>query len=409
MKRSKILIPIIFLIILALTVVTIITIVKQRNNIDSETLKFPVSQDEFLYGIVVNDLIILKNEVREGATFSSLFQQYGVSMQDVDKIAKLSDSVFDVRKLRSGNTYTAILSSDSSKLEYLVYEHTLTSFVVFGLQDSMHVYQGEKEVVKRDCVKSGEIQSSLWNAMMDIGASPQLAMDLSDVYQWSIDFFGLQKGDNFKVYYTELWVDSIAVGIERIYAASFNHGGKTYMAYYFPTNQDANYYDEKGLNLKKAFLKAPLKFSRISSRFSNSRLHPVLKIRRPHHGVDYAAPVGTPVQSIGAGTVISKSYAGGAGNMVKIRHNNGFESAYLHLSKYGQGIAAGSHVSQGQVIGYVGSSGLSTGPHLDFRVYKNGTPIDPLKVVSPPSEPVSKEKMEDFKKVVTEMNTKLKI
>ncbi len=409
MQKKKIYIIlglIIFVSLLAVITVRVFFLPKQP----AATAPLKTAQkNSYLYGIVINDLTVIQQEVQDRETFSDLFQKYGVTMQTVDKIVKYSNDIFDFRTLRSGNHYTAILSKDSSILHYLVYESNLTSYVIFDLKDSIRVYKGEKKVTKKDFTKEGVIESSLWNAMINIGSSAQLAMDLSDIYQWSIDFFGLQKGDKFKVYYTELFVDTTSVGIERIYAARFDHDGKTYMAYYFPEDSTINYYDEKGSNLKKAFLKAPLKFSRISSKFSNSRLHPVLKIRRPHHGVDYAAPAGTPVQSIGNGIVISKSYAGGAGHMVKIQHNNGFESAYLHLSKYGEGIAKGSRISQGQIIGYVGSTGLSTGPHLDFRVYKNGTAVDPLKLISPPSDPIKDANRDAFKKIVEEMNKKLSI
>jgi murein DD-endopeptidase MepM/ murein hydrolase activator NlpD len=225
-----------------------------------------------------------------------------------------------------------------------------------------------------------------------------LALKLSDVYAWSIDFFGLQKGDQFKVFYETQSVDSSVIGIQNIQAAWFKHMGREYYAIPFFQDSSVNFYDEEGNNIKKAFLKAPLNYSRIASRFSNSRLHPILKIYRPHRGVDYSAPRGTPVQSIGDGVVLHASYSGEAGNYVKIRHNGTYTTGYMHLSGYGTGIHPGKHVNQGEIIGYVGSTGLSTGPHLDFRVWKNDQPIDPLKLESPPAKPVKTEDLSSFYK-----------
>jgi len=225
----------------------------------------------------------------------------------------------------------------------------------------------------------------LWNNIRKNGQNPALCYRIADLYAWQIDFFGIQEGDYYKVIYDELVVDdSVSLDIGRIHGAVFNHNHRPYYAIPFEQDSVTEYYDEKGQNLRKAFLKAPLRFSRISSRFTNSRRHPILRISRPHHGVDYAAPAGTPVVSIGHGTVIAAGYKRGGGNYVKIRHNSNYSTTYMHLSRFATGIRKGAKVEQGQRIGYVGSTGLSTGPHLDFRVYRNGQPIDPLRMESPP-------------------------
>jgi len=227
-----------------------------------------------------------------------------------------------------------------------------------------------------------------------------LALELSDIFAWTIDFFAIQKGDRFRVIYDEQFVDSTSIGIGEIYAVQFDHYSEPNYAFRFLQDDRYDYFDEKGTSLRKAFLKAPLKFSRISSRFSSGRMHPVLRIRRPHHGVDYAAPKGTPVMSIGDGTVVAKAYQkGGGGNYLKIKHNSVYTTTYMHLSGYAKGIASGSRVKQGQVIGYVGATGLATGPHLDFRVAKNGSLVDPLKVKAPPVEPVKEENMARYNQV----------
>lgn len=349
------------------------------------------------YGIVVDSFFIVKDVVRAGENLSAILNKYGVGPLAIEQLARKSSGIFDVRRIRSGNKYTVLCTNDSlRRAEYFIYEHSPTQYVVFETGDSLHIHTGEKEVQVKLRSASGTISSSLWNAMTEAGASPNLTVSLSEIYAWSIDFYAIQPGDNFTVFYEELQVEGEQIGLGNIISARFFHGGKDNFAFRFVQDGAADYFDEKGQSLRKAFLKAPLKFSRISSRFSNSRLHPVLRIRRPHHGVDYAAPKGTPVHSVGNGTVTDVRYAGGAGRMVKIKHNATYSTAYLHLSGYGPGIKAGARVQQGQVIGYVGSSGLSTGPHLDFRFYKNGTPVDPLKVESPPALPVKKELMDTF-------------
>jgi murein DD-endopeptidase MepM/ murein hydrolase activator NlpD len=251
--------------------------------------------------------------------------------------------------------------------------------------------KGKKPVTIVQKTISGKITTSLWNAMVDAGANPMLANNLSDIYAWSIDFFGLQVGDSFRVVCDEEFVDKLSIGYGRINAAYFRHANTDFFAVPFTQDGIESYFDLDGNSLRKAFLKAPLKFSKISSRFSNNRMHPILKIRRPHHGVDYGAPYGTPVFAIGDGKIVQAShgYNNGGGNMIKIRHNSIYETAYLHLKGFASGITAGKYVKQGDLIGYVGSTGLSTGPHLDFRFYKSGAAIDPLKVEAPPVEPIS--------------------
>ena len=354
-------------------------------------------EPHYEFGIVVDSMVIVKDEVKSGDNLSGILLKYNVGSGEVEQLVQKSHGIFDVRSIRVGNKYTVFCSNDSlQKAQYLVYEQTPTRYVVFETGDSLHIHTEEKEVKVQTRIASGTISSSLWNAMIDAGATPNLAVAISEIYAWTVDFYAIQPGDNFTVIYEELSVDGERIGIGNIVSARFHHGGKDNYAFRFIQDEVADYFDEKGQSLRKAFLKAPLKFSRISSRFSNSRLHPVLRIRRPHHGVDYAAPKGTPVHAVGSGTVTDARWAGGAGRLVKIKHNATYTTAYMHLSGYGPGIKQGVRVSQGQIIGYVGSSGLSTGPHLDFRFYKNGTPVDPLKVDSPPALPVKKELEGDY-------------
>jgi murein DD-endopeptidase MepM/ murein hydrolase activator NlpD len=345
-----------------------------------------------LYDIPIDSFRIINGKVRPNQTLGNLLSQYSLPQGAQSGIIEIPRDVFDLRKVRAGNKYVLFLENDSVRtLRYFIYEHTMTDYYkIHFAEDSVIAERGRKKVdIVRQKIR-GKIETSLWNAMVDAGSNPMLANDLSDIYAWSIDFFGLQPGDSFSVVCNEEFVDTISLGCNKILAAYFSHANTDFYAIPFIQQGVESYYDLEGNSLRKAFLKAPLKFNRISSRFSNSRLHPVLKIRRPHHGVDYAAPSGTPVYAIGDGKVIKASfgYNRGGGNMIKIRHNGTYSTAYLHLKGFASGIKSGVYVKQGDLIGYVGSTGLSTGPHLDFRFYKNNQAIDPLKVKAPPVEPV---------------------
>lgn len=355
-----------------------------------------------LYDIPVDSFEIVYDVVKRNQMLLSILSNYLLPEGSIPSLITQEHHAFDLRKIRAGNKYALFLEKDSLRtLRYLVYEHTPVEYVRFSFGDSVKIELGHKEVKQERKFSQGKINTSLWNAMIDNGINPTLANELSEIYAWTIDFFGLQPADSFSVVYDEQYVDSISVGLGRIHAAYFNHSGTDFYAIPFVQDSVESYYDLEGQSLRKAFLKAPLRFSRISSRFSHSRMHPILKIRRPHHGVDYAAPAGTPVVAIGDGKVIkaSRGYNKGAGNMIKIKHNSVYTTAYIHLSGFATGIRSGVYVKQGDVIGYVGSTGLSTGPHLDFRFYKNGKAIDPLKVEAPPVEPVHEENMAAFDSV----------
>ena len=356
------------------------------------------------YGVDVTDLDEVKGRVANGQIITSLLRSLGADQNAITQAAFIPDSVFDVRRMKAGNNYSAYYTQDSiPQLVYLVYQHSVTDFIVFHFEDSLHVEQFSKPTIVKTRMGEFVIETSLWNAIVGANMNMALALQLSDIYAWTVDFFGLQKGDGFKVYYDELFVDTVSVGISKIHAACYTHGDKELYAVFYENDEVSGYWDLEGNNMKKAFLKAPLSFSRISSKFTYARKHPVYKTVRPHTGVDYAAPMGTPVMAIGDGVVTFKGYKGGGGHTVKIKHNSTYESAYLHLSKYGKGITTGARVTQGQVIGYVGSSGTSTGAHLDFRIWKNGTPIDPLKMESPPTEPIPSNARAEFDSVKTVM------
>ena len=349
------------------------------------------------YGFRPDDYVRQDGAVRSGDNFTSVMKKAGMDGGAAWRLSQLCDSTFDVRTLRAGQSYEAYYeraqnSADSSAhgaLKYLIYNENRIRQVVFSCDDSLGVWRYDKPVTVETLGADVTIRSSLWNDMTSAGAPPQLIAELSDIYAWTVDFFGLQGGDRFRVLYDRVVCDGEVIGIKQIDYAEFLRDTVCLHAIRFDQGDHGNlWWNAAGESMRKAFLKAPLKFNRISSGFSYARKHPVHGVTRPHTGVDYAAPTGTPVHSIGDGTVISAGWGGGGGNTVKIRHNSVYTTAYLHLSRFAKGIKAGTRVRQGDVIGYVGMTGTATGPHLDFRVWKNGTPVNPLKLESPPAEPI---------------------
>ncbi len=373
-------------------------------------VKEPAKEPVLVFGIPSDSFRILTGQIKPNRFLSEILLAHGVTMQEIDQAVKNSASVFDVRKVRSGVRYTLFCDTDSvARVKYLLYEHDPVTCYVFSFNDSLNITEFRKEIRKEIKYSSGIIETSLWEAMINEGIHPSVAAELSVIFAWTVDFFGVQKGDSFKVIYEEQFIDDKSLGVSRIYGAQFTWEGKTTSAVPFIQDGKESFFDAGGNSLRKAFLKAPLQFTRISSRYSASRLHPILRIRRPHLGVDYAAPVGTPVLAIGDGKVTYAGSENGSGKMVKIVHNSVYSTAYLHLSRFGTGIYPGAMVKQSDIIGYVGSSGLSTGPHLDFRFYRNGSPVDPLKIEAPSVEPVSEENRNRFEKaktvVITMLNT----
>ncbi|MDE5420169.1 peptidoglycan DD-metalloendopeptidase family protein [Labilibaculum sp. DW002] len=368
----------------------------QVKEIAQETVVIDTTEKEQIhlkYGFPIEEFNVETNRVKRNHSLSTILRQYDVSFGTIDKIARKAKKVFNVRRIKSGHEYSVLFTKDSLKTpEYFVYENTPVEYIVFDLRDTLNVFKGEKEIVKHRRQIKGTIESSLWNAMVDAGADPVLSMELSDIYAWTIDFFGIGKGDEFNVIYDEEMIDGESIHQIDVIAANFVHHKSNNYAFAFTDGEKGGYFDEEGKSLQKAFLKAPLRFSRISSKFSNRRFHPVLKRYRAHHGIDYAAPTGTPVMTIGDGVIVKRGFQKrGGGRYLKVKHNSVYTTTYMHFSRFGKNVSVGSRVKQGQVIGYVGATGLATGPHLDFRVHKNGKAINPLRMKSPPVSPVKKE------------------
>ena len=396
-------------IILALVVAVIVvglwiglSVRSQEKELPAEASVEAVVEDTvYRFGLPFEYFNVLHDTVAPRQTLAELLMDYGLSASKVYALTShCPDSVFDVRKVRAGQPCALLTDMDSTATpRYFVYEVNAKEYAVFDLATDK-VTRGVHPSEWRERTCGGVVESSLWNAMVDNATSPQLAVSLSHIFGWTIDFFGIQKGDEFRLIYEQEYVEGRPINSFHICAASFRASDSLYYAIPFVQEGEELFYNEKGNSLEGAFLKAPLDYYRISSRFTNSRYHPVLKRYRAHHGVDYAAPVGTPVYAIGSGKVIDKGFqANGGGNYVKIRHNSTYTTTYMHLSRFAKGLKVGDMVAQKEVIGYVGSTGLSTGPHLDFRVYENGKPINPLSIKSQPKKPISEDNRAAFQMV----------
>jgi len=364
---------------------------------------------KLLYGINVDSLEVIENVIRPNQFLGEILSKHHVSDQEIHELSVKSKPVYDVRKLVTRKKYTILCSRDSiQKAQYLIYEPNETEYVVYKLKDSIEVFKQQRKIDTLRSQAAGIIESSLWETMSEAGTDPMLIHALSEVFAWQVDFYRIQKNDRFKVIYEQLMVDGNPVGIGKILGAYFNHFGNDYYGIYFDQGNGISYFDEKGESLQKQFLRAPLRYNRISSRYTRRRFHPVLKRYKSHLGTDYAAPTGTPIRSVGDGIVVEAQYGKYNGRYVKIRHNSVYTTQYLHMSAFAKGIKNGVRVRQGQVIGYVGSTGLANGPHLCFRFWKNGQQVDALKVELPPSDPSSEKYKSEYEvikdKMIRELN-----
>jgi len=382
------------------------SLVQEKDPLEIEAAEIVPVEENLLYGINVADLDIVEGVVERNQTLSTLLAPFNVPYRIIDEIAKKSKSIFDVKKIAFNKKYTVLTPKDSMQAQFFIYEPNRTEFVVFNLGQPA-IYKENKPMEINNRQIGGIISSSLYVNMTELGLTPDLIDQFADLYGWVVDFQRLRKDDKFKVIFKEQVVEDQIVGIEDIEAAYFEHMGQVYHAIPFEQNGIISYFDKKGNSLKKAFLRDPLKFSRISSRYSLSRFHPVQKRYKAHLGTDYAAPRGTEIRSVGDGTVLEATHRGGNGNFVKIRHNGTYTTQYLHMSKIGSGIKKGTRVKQGQVIGYVGSTGLATGPHLCFRFWKHGKQVDWLREEIPPAEPIEEANKLAFEQVKKEKINKL--
>ena len=367
------------------------TLVEQQlSSEDSFGINIDLKEPTMLFGIVVDDHLVIEDKIKRNQFLADILLAYNVPMNLVNQVSSLPRNVFDVRKIVPDKKFTFICSQDSLRIpKAFVYEPNAIDYVVFRFDSTLHVDICQREIVIVEKTISGVISSSLSQTISELGISHELTNKFVDVFAWQVDFQRLQEGDQFKLIYEEMQVEGNPVGIQQINGIYFSHFGNGYFAIPFDQGNGLDYFDEEGNSLRKALLKYPIEFTRISSRYSGRRFHPVQKRYKPHLGTDFAAPQGTPIRSVGDGVVLEATYKSNNGNYVKIRHNSTYATQYLHMSKIASGIKPGVRVRQGQWIGNVGSTGLATGPHVCYRFWKNGVQVDALRVELPPSEPIA--------------------
>ena len=363
-----------------------------------------------LYGINIDSMYVETKKIKWGQSFSDILYKSGINNKIIFDAINKSKNIFNLKTLKRGNEYKLLSYLDKKTPSYFIYEPDLFSGVVYSLEDSIFVDKRIKPIHLKERVVYGNIESSLYETIEKNKFPLDLVYLLVDVFAWQVDFYKINKGDKFKVVYLEEIVDNKVIGIKEIKAAYFYHDNKDYYAFKYDQGKGIDYFDEKGNNLRKTFLRSPLNFSRISSRYSKKRFHPVLKRYKSHLGTDYAAPRGTPIRSVADGVVTEARRNRGNGIYVKIKHNNKYSTQYLHMSKFAKKIKKGVKVTQGQTIGYVGSTGLASGPHVCFRFWKNGIQVDPYKQNDlPPGEPISQIHHNTFEYIRLKYLEKLKI
>ena len=363
-----------------------------------------------LYGINIDSMYVETKKIKWGQSFSDILYKSGINNKIIFDAINKSKNIFNLKTLKRGNEYKLLTYLDKKTPSYFIYEPDLFSGVVYSLEDSIFVDKRIKPIHLKERVVYGNIESSLYETIEKNKFPLDLVYLLVDVFAWQVDFYKINKGDKFKVVYLEEIVDNKVIGIKEIKAAYFYHDNKDYYAFKYDQGKGIDYFDEKGNNLRKTFLRSPLNFSRISSRYSKKRFHPVLKRYKSHLGTDYAAPRGTPIRSVADGVVTEARRNRGNGIYVKIKHNNKYSTQYLHMSKFAKKIKKGVRVTQGQTIGYVGSTGLASGPHVCFRFWKNGIQVDPYKQNDlPPGEPISQIHHNTFEYIRLKYLEKLKI
>lgn len=368
-----------------------------EKEIPAEVVKPKMAVEEF--GFKFNDYNVLHDTIQSGETFGSILESQNLDTLRVYDIVEKTNEAFDVRSIRSGKPFTLLRSKGRyKKLQAFIYQADRQSYYVIDLRDSVFAYKKVRPILIKERTIAGSLDGSLSQALEDEKVDIALASEITKVYAWSIDFFKLKKGDKFGITFTERYIDdTIYDGVDSLKAAFFEYKGKKIYAFPFEQNQGSGkraYFDEEGKALKNFFLKAPLKYVNITSRFAASRLHPVQGIWKAHKGTDYAAPTGTPIMTTASGVVEQTGYTAGNGNFVKVKHDHTYSTQYLHMSQI---IAhRGQRVNQGDIIGRVGSTGLATGPHVCYRFWKNGVQVDALRLKLPNAEPMDKRNLPRF-------------
>ncbi len=376
---------------------------------DTTTVVVERKEPKVIYGMVLNEgHEVIEDKVKRNERLGDILQEYNVPAKLINQLSLLSKKIFDPRKIAADKKYTVIYKEDSIKTATaFVYEPNAIDYVIFKFEDSLSVNVYQREILTVEKSVSGVIKSNLSETIEEMGITHELTNKFVDIFGWQVDFTRLQKGDKFKLIFREEQVEGKSIGISQIDAIYFEHFGHTYYAFPFDQGNGVEYFDEDGKSMRKALLKYPIEFTRISSRYTLNRFHPVQKRWKAHLGTDFAAPTGTPIRTVGDGIVLEAQYKSNNGNYVKIRHNGTYTTQYLHMSRIASGIRPGTHVRQGQTIGFVGSTGLASGPHLCYRFWKNGVQVDALRVDLPASEPIQKKNIEAFNAIKLELKEKL--
>ena len=362
------------------------------------------------FGFNMHDFNMVNDTIKSGDTFGSLLEKQNLNGREVyDIVAKVKDS-FDVRSIRKGKPFTILRSKDrTNKIQVFIYQPDKLNFYVIDFRDSIVAHKKARPLSFKSRTIAGALNGSLSETLQNLKVDPALATRIAKIYAWSIDFFKLKKGDKFALKFTEKYInDTIYDGVDSLKAAFFEYKGKK--VYAFPFAPEANkkkqqYFDEEGKTLKNFFLKAPLKFVNITSRYTKNRFHPVQKIWKAHNGTDYAAPTGTPIMTTAAGVVEQAGYTTGNGNFVKVKHDRTFSTQYLHMSKIL--VRRGQRVTQGQVVGKVGSTGLATGPHVCYRFWRNGVQVDALRLKLPTSTPMDSKYRQKYMEYMSPLKREL--
>ncbi|NOT36214.1 MAG: peptidoglycan DD-metalloendopeptidase family protein [Saprospiraceae bacterium] len=401
--------------LIAFSALLVVNVFLLRFLINNNFLSFTQSDVEncapstHLYGFDTELFSFQTQKIKQNQLFPQILSGIGLNSSKVSKVMQNIDGYINMKNIRAGNDYTLVYSNECTHPDYLLYELDPSKILICDLNGNScpQLIQKTTEVKRESAF--GTIKSSLWKALEESGVSGIIIDQMEDALATSVDFLHIQEGSSFRLIFDRIWIDGEPSSNGTLLAAYFNTGNNEHHAIRFENNGKFDYYDLNGRPLRRCFLQAPLRFSRISSGFSQRRFHPVLKYSKPHFGTDYAAPIGTPIMSVGNGIVTAASYTGGNGKFVKIRHDQTYETQYLHMSRFANGIKPGTSVSQGQVIGYVGMSGLATGPHVCFRFWKNGVQVDHRKLKFPSGDPLPKELLQNYLKykdtIITTLNT----
>lgn len=404
---------------ISILLLIVISFFSCKNNNEDKNKKEPVKivpkPIAKIFSYPKDDYIISYDTIREFDTFGKILNKYNLPNSKIYEITQIIKDSFDIKRIKLGKPYIVLSQKDTTDTlaqpKVFIYQNNLINYTIVDFHDSAKVVKFKKKVSVKPRTATVTITKSLYQDISDKDLSPKLAMELSDIYAWTVDFFHLNKGDEFRVIYDDVFIDdSVYTGIGNIHASLFQYGGKDFYAFRYAIDslgKKIGYYDDMGRTLRKQFLKAPIKFGRVSSRYNPHRFIKYYGREKPHLGTDFAAPVGTPIMATANGIVIKRGYTSGNGNYIKIKHNATYSTQYLHMKGFAKGTKVGSVVTQGQVIGYIGMTGHTSGPHVCYRFWKNGRQVDALKEKMPPSKPIDSLLFDDFSKTITPIKARL--